>query len=179
MKPRLLLLAICALVLACLAIAPAQSGPGPAGSPWSTPPTTRTSHATGVVTRVSDGDTIKVLLAGETEDQYVRLIGIDTPEVFGEKECWGHQASRAMKARLPVGTSVKLTRDPTQDNKDQYGRLLRYVSKAGTDLNRKQVKTGNARLYLTYPHAFLRTRAYRAAQTYAKSHDRGLWKACR
>lgn len=132
------------------------------------------------VIKVTDGDTIKVRLAtGGKRD--VRLIGIDTPEVFGRVECGGPEASASLKKILPVNTKVTLYSDPTQDLKDRYGRLLRYVVKSatGVDVNRKQVWRGWARVYVYANDPFKRVGTYRIAQRSARAHDRGIWGLCR
>ena len=129
------------------------------------------------VTRVVDGDTIKVnLMPGPKVD--VRLIGIDTPEVYGGEECGGAAASKRTKRILPRGTIVRLVSDPTQDLKDRYGRLLRYVSKRTLDVNRKLVHSGHARVYVYNNNPFKRTKSYRHAQAFAKKHDLGIWGNC-
>jgi endonuclease YncB( thermonuclease family) len=92
------------------------------------------------VVDVTDGDTIEVRTKGKRRD--VRLIGIDTPEVFGGRECGGHEASASMKRLLDRGDGVMLIRDRSQDNRDRYGRLLRYVERGGTDVGKKQIGRG-------------------------------------
>jgi hypothetical protein len=91
-----------------------------------------------VVDHVADGDTIQVAIRGREED--VRFIGIDTPEVYGGVECGGREASASMKRMLKPGDRVRLVRDRSQDNRDYYGRLLRYVELRGRDLGRKQIR---------------------------------------
>lgn len=132
------------------------------------------------VRAVVDGDTIRVRLAnGRVRD--VRLVGIDTPEVHGATECGGAQASRSLKRILPRGTRVRLVSDPSQDLKDRYGRLLRYVHKASTgrDVNRQQVYRGWARVYVYDNTPFNRVASYRKAQRAAKAAGRGIWGLCR
>lgn len=130
------------------------------------------------VTRVVDGDTIDVRLRSGKQKR-VRMIGIDTPEVYGGVECGGKKASSSMRRLAPVGTRVLLLSDPTQDRADRYGRLLRYVVKAGQDLNRAQVARGWARVYVYGNNPFRRVSTYRRAQRAADSHDRGIWRLCR
>lgn len=89
------------------------------------------------IVSVTDGDTVKVAIGRRTRD--VRLIGIDTPEVYGGVECGGKQASRSMKRMLDHGDRVKLIRDRSQDNRDRYNRLLRYVKRKGRDVGKRQV----------------------------------------
>ena len=130
------------------------------------------------VVHVVDGDTVDVRLASGAKRR-VRLLGIDTPEVYGVVECGGRQASRSMKRMLPKGTRVRLTSDPSQDQKDRYGRLLRYVTKSSTgrDVNRRQVYKGLARVYVYAHHPFNRVSGYRKAQRAAKNHHAGIWGA--
>ena len=59
------------------------------------------------VDHVADGDTI-VLRGGVT----VRLVQIDTPEVYFHPECFGEQASAETKELLHRGTLVRLMVDP-------------------------------------------------------------------
>lgn len=125
---------------------------------------------------IADGDTIKVRYRGRTKD--VRLIGIDTPEVYGGTECGGPEASAAMKRLLHPGDTVMLTTDPSQDSVDRYGRLLRYVERGGLDIGRKQILRGRARVYVYEGVPFARTASYRVAQAKAKRADRGNWGAC-
>jgi endonuclease YncB( thermonuclease family) len=132
------------------------------------------------VTSVADGDTVNVRLATGA-NRRVRLLGIDTPEVYGAVvECGGPAASAAMKKMLPVGTRVQLVSDSTQASTDRYGRLLRYVSRVadGRQVNRAQVYLGNATVYVYNGVPFKRTREYRTAQASAKAAPRGIWKTC-
>jgi len=128
------------------------------------------------VVRVIDGDTVKVKLIGGPR-RTVRVLGIDTPEVFGGTECGGPAASRAAKKMLPVGTRVLLISDVSQDNKDRYGRILRYVVKGKLDVGRNQLNQGHARVYV-FDKPFKRVDSYRAAQRKAQQADRGIWGSC-
>ena len=71
---------------------------------------------TRLVSRVVDGDTLE-LGNGET----VRLVGIDTPEVGA---C-GFEQAAAHLGRLVLGKQVRL--GVSDEDRDGYGRLLRYV----------------------------------------------------
>jgi endonuclease YncB( thermonuclease family) len=138
---------------------------------------TQTKRERAKVIRVIDGDTVKVKIIGGARKD-VRLIGIDTPEVYGGTECWGPRASKTAKKLLPRGTRVRLTSDPTQDLRDRYGRILRYVTKGRTDINRKLVRFGHAKVYVYNHNPFKRTRSYNKAQRQARSHSLGLWGHC-
>jgi endonuclease YncB( thermonuclease family) len=107
----------------------------------------------------------------------VRLIGIDTPGVFGGEECGGHEASHSMRQLLDHGNHLTLIRDPSQDARDRYGRLLRYVEHGDTDVGQRQIGRGWAHVYV-FETPFKRVHAYRRAQRHAKHHDRGVWDLC-
>lgn len=127
------------------------------------------------VLAVVDGDTITVRQRGRRRE--VRLIGIDTPEVHFGAECGGAAASRSMRAMLSRGDRVRLLPDPSQDNRDRYGRLLRYVIGAGRDVGRKQVHRGWAKVYV-FARPFARVGSYRRQRDKARRHDRGVWDRC-
>src|SRR6476659_4500705 len=127
MRPLLVLAVVAVSTFVLTSSAP--SAPGPA--------TYRIDH-------VTDCDTV-VLRNG----QRVRLVQIDTPEVFFGTECYGPQASATTKRLLPVGTRVLLTTEPSTDRVDGYGRLLRYVVRArdGVNVNVRLVAVGAAAPY--------------------------------
>jgi endonuclease YncB( thermonuclease family) len=127
------------------------------------------------VAKVADGDTIDVRLKGRRDT--VRLIGIDTPEVYFGAECGGAQASASMHHLLKPGDRVRLIRDRSQANRDRYGRLLRYVQAGGRDVGRAQVRRGWASVYV-YDAPFARVKSYRRARDKARRADRGVWRRC-
>lgn len=92
------------------------------------------SASAASVDYVVDGDTIRL-----SSGTYVRLIGIDTPEVG---EC-GYDAARTALDRM-VGPNAKLPNPPSVDDKDRYGRLLRYVRVAGRDTGLVLIRRGLA-----------------------------------
>jgi micrococcal nuclease len=132
----------------------------------------------GRVTRVVDGDTLHVQVDGR--DETVRLLGIDTPELHKPAtpvECGAREASRAME-KLADGRKVTLTTDPTQDERDRYGRLLAYaVTTGGTDLGEAILRRGWAEVAL-FDGPFERLAQYRVAAANARHADRGVVAAC-
>jgi micrococcal nuclease len=133
---------------------------------------------TGIVSKETDGDTIRVKIGG-TEER-VRFIGIDTPETHGRgglRECFGQQAADHTAKLLPVGTAVRLVRDA--EARDRYGRLLAYVYRAKDDLfvNLALARDGYADV-LTYPPNVAHASEFVAAVADARDHNRGLWSAC-
>lgn len=87
------------------------------------PPVYRIDH-------VVDGDTVAL-----RNGQRVRLVQIDTPEVYFGAECYGRAASLQTKRLLRAGSRVRLFAEPATDRVDQYGRLLRYVVRISGALN--------------------------------------------
>ncbi|MGA7436427.1 MAG: thermonuclease family protein [Solirubrobacterales bacterium] len=127
------------------------------------------------VLSVTDGDTLD-LRTSSGRSETVRLIGIDTPEVYGGVECGGRIASTTMK-RLATGATVTVRTDPSQDLRDRYGRLLAYVNKGNQDLGQAMIAKGLASTYV-YDEVFQRFPAYNRAETRARATDRGSWKNC-
>ena len=127
------------------------------------------------VGRVVDGDTITLRNGAR-----VRLVQIDTPEVYYGAECYGRQASTVTKRLLRPGTLVRLLREPATDKIDQYGRLLRYVIRIhdGLDVNLRLVAVGAAAPYF-YRHRRGRfaARLERLAKR-ARARRLGLWGRC-
>jgi endonuclease YncB( thermonuclease family) len=128
------------------------------------------------VVEVIDGDTVDVRISSRVHR--VRMIGIDTPEVYGGVECGGKQASRSLRRLLPRGARVLLLSDTSQDTRDRYGRQLRYVHRRGSDVNKAQVRRGWARVYVYDNNPFNRTAEYRRAQRAARTAHQGVWRAC-
>ncbi|WP_185995578.1 thermonuclease family protein [Nocardioides campestrisoli] len=151
--------------------------PTPAPAPPK-PPKPQVVKQWARVIKVTDGDTVKVrLAAGGKKD--VRVLGIDTPEVFGGVECGGREASDSMKSMLPRRTRVLLISDPSQDLQDRYGRILRYIHKKGKlDVGRRQVFKGHAEVYVFQGNPFQRTSLYKKAERQARNTDRGIWGYC-
>ena len=88
---------------------------------------------TYLVVHVVDGDTLD-LRNGRT----VRLAGIDAPEVG---QC-GYKRARNTLAGLVLGKRVTL--GASDEEQDQYGRLLKYVDVGKTDAGLRLIKSGLA-----------------------------------
>jgi len=129
------------------------------------------------VVQVSDGDTIVVDMNGVEER--VRLIGIDTPEKDHPKkpvQCFALAAS-AFAKDLIADNPVRLEADPTNDNRDRYDRLLRYVYLPdGTHVNAEVVKQGYGFAYLSFP--FTKLDEFKQSEIEAREQNLGLWNDC-
>ncbi len=90
--------------------------------------------------RIADGDTLRL-----TDGRRIRLVQIDAPEPGSE--CFGAAAGRELAGLAPPGSDVELERDPSLDDHDRFGRLLRYVSVEGDNLNLALVERGAAAPY--------------------------------
>jgi micrococcal nuclease len=124
-----------------------------------------------------DGDTIVVLMDGKKET--VRFIGVDTPETHKPNtpvQCFGPNAAAFMKDEV-TGKSVRLEVDAQSDNRDKYGRLLRYVYLPdGTLLNKSLVANGYGFAMTGFP--FTKMQEFTQAGQTAKAQKSGLWNAC-
>jgi endonuclease YncB( thermonuclease family) len=158
--------AVPALVLAAVTVAtPAALGSASAN----------TAGTIARIDHVADGDTVDL-----TNGARVRLVQIDTPEVYFRPECYGRRASATTKKVLPPGTLVRLTVEPATDRIDEYGRLLRYVIRVrdGVNVNVRLVAVGAAAPYFYNGrrgrYAALLDRLARRA----RARRLGLWGAC-
>lgn len=127
------------------------------------------------VARVIDGDTIEL-----GSGQRVRLVQIDTPEVYGGYECYGRGASTTAKRLLAVGTRVRLLLEPTSDPVDRYGRLLRYVVRVsdGVNVNVHLVRLGAATPWFYDGQRGRYAAKLDALARQARAKRLGLWGAC-
>jgi micrococcal nuclease len=127
------------------------------------------------VVRVVDGDTIVARVGGE--DEYVRYIGVDTPETVKPDtpvQCYGPQASD-QNHRLVEGRAVRLTFD--REVRDDYGRLLAYVHVGKRFVNAELVRRGFARTLAIEPNTSRASELQRLAARAARA-GRGLWGKC-
>jgi endonuclease YncB( thermonuclease family) len=125
-----------------------------------------------VVASVYDGDTLTL-----RDGRRVRLLQIDTPEL-GSGECYSRAARSALVRLVPLGATVRLEIDPALDRVDRYGRLLRYVRRAGVNVNLELVREGAAAPYFYRGERGRYSRELLAAALHAKVARRGLWNAC-
>ncbi len=103
----------------------------------------------------------------------MRLIGVDTPEVYGGVECYGREASAFTKRHLPPGrrASYRLGTEP----RDRYGRALAYLwLENGRMFNAMLVEQGYA-APLTIPPNVEYAEQLVAAARRAREAGRGLW----
>lgn len=116
-----------------------------------------------LVVNVIDGDTI------ELEDGHrVRYLGIDTPELG---DYYAAEAT-AKNKELVEGRIVEL--QSGKRNRDEHGRLLRYVYVDGVFVNAELVAQGYAEAHIFDPDDRYSQILVQLEQ-YAKMRQRGLW----
>jgi endonuclease YncB( thermonuclease family) len=136
----------------------------------------------GRVTKVTDGDTIRVEVGGRSAP--VRLIGVDTPETVAPYQplgCFGQRASDYTKQTL-AERIVRLEIPRVGDSEDDYGRTLAYVYLDTNDdgyyehlFNEDLITMGLART-TTFSHAY--RREFERLREDAEERGAGLWSAC-
>lgn len=133
--------------------------------------------STAAVTKIIDGDTIEVDIAGNTER--IRLIGIDTPESVSTstpKQCFGEEASLALKGLIVPGDTVTVASDV--ERRDRYGRMLAYVhGPDGLFLNEWMLAAGFADVLFFEPNTALEP-LFTQARNSARTSSLGLWGSC-
>lgn len=140
------------------------------------------------VLEVVDGDTLEVRMP-DGDRETVRLLGVDTPETYGEpapsewervpvsqagKRCLsreGETAKRFVHEKLAEG-DVRIVFDSESDKRGYYDRLLGYVVVDGENLNKLLLKRGLARYY---DSSFSQSRAFREAESTARASKTGAW----
>jgi len=122
-----------------------------------------TCAKTDKVTEVIDGDTFRTQ-NGET----IRLLGINTPEMGNP----GADIAKDFLLLLILDENVRLEKDIT--DKDDYGRLLRYVYVNGNFINAELVRMGHAETRF-YPPDTLYRKELEGLEKIAVRNRRGLW----
>lgn len=140
------------------------------------------------MTKVIDGDTVKVLIKGKEES--LRLACMDTEESQpgGSKPVTeaGKAASAMAKQyfSLPGGglPQVNLefeTDDPEEvclvKHRDNYGRLLCYLFKGDENFNLKLVREGWSPYFVKYGRSRLYHEPLLQAEAEAQAHNRMIW----
>jgi len=140
------------------------------------------------ITKVVDGDTVKVDIDGKNES--LRLICVDTEESYsgGSKPVTvaGKEASEMAKQYFATedGGLAKVdiefdTDDPVEiaveKYRDNYGRLLCYVHKGEENYNLKLIQEGWSPYFLKYGRSRLYHRPMTEAEAIAKAYNLVIW----
>ncbi|HCA43104.1 MAG TPA: thermonuclease [Bacteroidetes bacterium] len=136
-----------------------------------------------IIIKVIDGDTYTL----DNGDK-IRLIGIDTPEMR-DSEKLDKDADKSGQSKETIkklgslatefarknfeGKKVYLEKEPGED-KDRYGRLLRYVYlEDGRCINAILIEQGYAYVYDRFP--FTKQTEFRKLFKEARENKKGLW----
>lgn len=160
--------------------ASAESGAETPADPAGVP---RPENAVAVtVDYVHDGDTLFVYpeqataVLGSTEKTKVRLLGIDTPEVGENAECFGAEATEALRTLLPEGSTAWALTDTNPT--DRYGRsLLLMWTDDGRFVNDELLRGGAATVLQIDPNR-AHSELFRQSEAAASAAGSGLWGVC-
>lgn len=141
-------------------------------------------HADVELKYVVDGDTIRVVHEGN--DEYVRLLGIDTPELGeNDPERWygihdpawlsyhGELSTEYVRGLIAPGDTVRLVFDGSTDDRCYHGRLLAYVEVNGTDVGALLIENGLAMHFGI--RRFQREELYASLEDAAREKGVGIW----
>lgn len=147
------------------------------------------------VVSVTDGDTIDVAFE-DGRERSVRTLGFDTPETgsatnteraeewegiesYSYLEAAGDAATAFAQSEISPGDTVDLTFDATEPVRDEYGRILGYLTydasgdgSRDTLYNRRIVEAGHARVYGS---GFARHDEFLAAEFEARDAGLEVW----
>lgn len=157
------------------ATSPPSQTPRPTNPPMTKAPTPQTplspspalEAGQAVVVYVIDGDTIEALLSSGVVAR-VRYIGINTPET---NEPCGSDATAA-NAALVADRTITLVKDVSE--KDEYGRLLRYVYVGDLFVNAELVIQGWAEAVRYRPDTAFAVH-FEQLEVEAAAGSRGCW----
>ena len=121
---------------------------------------------TGRVVKVSDGDTLTVLV--NKSQLRVRLDSIDAPE---SGQAFGKRSTQSL-AQLCAGKNAQVA----ERGKDRYGRTIGVVTCAGVEANSEQVRRGMAWVFVKYAAAGSPLYGLEGS---ARSRRAGLWSEVR
>lgn len=127
---------------------------------------------TGKVVRVSDGDTVNLLV--ESKQERIRLASIDAPETAHGSSQPGQpfgEASRKNLAQYVAGKTLTVV----CFEKDHYNRHICDIPVDGTTANRLQVEQGFAWANQQAKGKFLRDKSLVDLEKSARHKKLGLW----
>ncbi|RJX32326.1 MAG: nuclease [Oxalobacter sp.] len=129
----------------------------------------RAAELPGKVIGVTDGDTVKILIAGHKQER-IRLAGIDAPE---RRQPYG-QKSRQHLSNMIFGRQVVVV----WKKRDRYKRIIgKIVLDEKTDVGLEQIKAGLAWHYKAYQkdQSGDDRQTYADAELRARDKRAGLW----
>ncbi len=133
------------------------------------------------VVHMYDPDSLLVLQDGVMEK--VQLIGVDAPEMGGAErniwQCYHREAEKQAAQLFAVEREVALETDDTLGDRDEHGRLLRYVRLAdGQMLNEVLLREGLAKEFHMDDSSYGKSDHFQSLEKEAKEADLGIWDEC-
>ncbi len=120
---------------------------------------------------VHDGDTLFL-----TDGRKVRMLGINTPEIGQNLQCYGDEATSLLRLLLPEGTHVWVL--PDIEPLDQYGRSLLFIYRDdATNINLEMLRQGAAEVTMYRPNLMFQAEI-EATERAAMNAGVGMWGAC-
>jgi endonuclease YncB( thermonuclease family) len=142
------------------------------------------------VTKVVDGDTIRVLFPGGSpfhgDEEKIRLLYIDTPEIHDNPHdramVEGRRARLLLKKRLKPGDRVYLVNPEGKLKRGYYGRLLAivYLQNRETTIQELMIRSGYSVVWEKYgspPEPW--KGLWQKAEDEAREKERGCWGTAR
>jgi len=122
------------------------------------------------IVRIIDGDTMEVDKIG-----LIRLIGVDTPELYHPMKPVQYFAERASRYTKNISESKSVRLEFDQELVDKYGRRLAYVYfEDGRMLNAEIIKNGFGFAYTKYPFRY--KKEFIGYEKEAREKGLGLWR---
>ena len=122
------------------------------------------------VIEIVDGDTVMVEIDGMRSS--VRYLGVDTPEMSAQDNLPG-VAAKNLNTSLVKDQTIELYADI--DDRDDFGRLLRYVVVNGLFVNYELVNSGNATTFNRPPNEQCADEL-KSAMLHAYENRLGIWQ---
>lgn len=129
------------------------------------------------VLTINDGDTVSIMPKGETKKARLRLIGVDTPEMFFNGESQGEVAVKArdyLRALVPIGSKISVELPLKEE--DNNGRYLGVIRLNGVDVNAEMLKSGWGALFVMFPYDKTLTARYVAIAKGAYEKKFGIFQ---
>ena len=140
------------------------------------------------VSRVVDGDTIRVILPNESKDESIRILSLDTEESHagGNKPVtpWGKKAKERAVTFFSPGDIVQLEFPGAETYEEclikyrgNYGRLLVFVYKDNVDFQELMIREGYSPYFTKYGNAQFEGHhnKFQLAEREAQINNLGIW----
>ncbi|MDJ0808367.1 MAG: thermonuclease family protein [Gammaproteobacteria bacterium] len=146
------------------------------------------THLTVKFNRVVDGDTIRVYLPNDDQDESLRILALDTEESNSGSSKpvtpWGKQAKQRAQHFFEDADEVIIEFPGNEDlatclikYRGNFGRLLVYVYHKGVDFQETMIREGYSPYFMKYGNAEFTSHhlRYQRAEREAQRQHLGVW----